>query len=87
MWMPVEAPDGYVAELVQCESKWLWMLWTKREADEFWVYCDEFKSTHVGLEAMVELAECTLLDPIYGAVSLCNRVSGWKERDWEFEKP
>lgn len=87
MWLPIEAPDGYVAELVQCETKWVWTLWTKREDSELWVYCDDFKSKPVGLEAMAELAERALLDPVHGAVSLCKKVTPWKERDWEFEKP
>lgn len=87
MWLPVEAPDGYVAELAKEKYNEVWKLWTKRENDEFWVYVDEFKSTPVGLEVMVGVAERALLDPVYGAQPLCYRVAGWKERDWEWVHP
>ncbi len=91
MWIPVEAPEGYEAELVgdfpkPGHNKSYFKLWAKLNEDELYVFIGEFGFAG-DLGDLIERAEKMLVHPHDGVRRVRSVVTPWHSRSWEPQPP
>lgn len=82
MWLPVEAPEGYVAVIAKDGA--YWMLWGKKFEDDLYIFVDSLlDKPNTSTAYVVEWAEKRVLDKGVGVEATCKRIPGWRAADWE----
>lgn len=87
MWFPIEAPEGYEAELTNSvvEPKH-WKLWCKKTDEDLWVFVGHIQpNQYSSVATLIEAAEKLANHPKRGILAYCKYVKTWKSRDWECE--
>lgn len=87
MWIPIEAPEGYEAELTNSsEYPNHWKLWCKKTDEDLWIFVRDIQPhQYSSVATLIEAAEKLANHPVSGIIPYCKHVKAWKSRDWECE--